>query len=67
MKYTVDPFGWVEIVTDWMGEDKLQELRVFSHSGKPPKIKEKIEIGNDLIEKIKAMGEKPVCGIGKIK
>jgi len=65
MKFTADPFGWVEIVTDWMGEDKLQALRFLSHSGKPPKLLEKIAIGEALIEKIKELGEKPVCGLGK--
>lgn len=67
MKYTINPFAWVEIVTDWLGEDKLQEIRVLSHSGKPPKLLEKIAIGEKLIEKIKDMGERPVCGLGRIK
>ena len=64
MFYTEHPHDWAEITEDWLG-DRLQEIRVLAHSGKPPKLLEKIAIGSSLIEKIKALGEKPVCGLGR--
>jgi hypothetical protein len=66
MKYTERPHDWAEITEEWLGE-RLKVIRVMSHNAKAPKVLEKIEIGKDLIEKIKGLGEKPVCGIGKLK
>ena len=66
MKYTERPHDWAELTEGWLG-DRLQEIRMLSQNGKPPKILDKINIGNELIEKIKGMGEKPVCGLGRIK
>jgi len=66
MKYTQNPHDWADITKEWLGP-RLDQLRVLANNGKPPKVLEKEIIGQDLIKAIKELGEKPVCGIGRIK
>lgn len=66
MFYGEHPHDWAELTYEWLGK-RLNEIRVIANNARPPKILEKIAIGEDLIQKIKALGEKPICGIGKIK
>jgi len=65
--YTERPHDWNDITLEWLGEKRLGEVRLLFNTGVGPKDAEKEKIGLDLIDKIKAMGEQPVCGIGKRK
>ena len=65
MFYTERPHDWAEITEIWLGKERLDAIRFASRNGEPVKDPEKEIIGLKLIEQIKEMGLKPVCGIGK--
>ena len=62
--YTEHPHQWTEYTENKLGK-RLDELWKMAQKAPAPKDHDKVEIGLELIDKIKAFGETPVCGLGR--
>ena len=65
MWFTDHPHEWADWTRGYLGADTVDALQAQAYAGDKLTDADKIAIGEDLIERIKAMGETPVCGIGR--
>lgn len=65
MWFTDRPFDWVDWCNKKLGSDTVQALRERANSKDKLTDADRIAIGEDLIRRIRELGEEPVCGIGR--
>lgn len=65
LHYTPRPFDWVDWCNKRLGSDTVQALRERAACTDKLIDAERIAIGEDLMRRIRELGEEPVCGIGR--
>lgn len=65
MYYTQRPFDWVDWCNKRLGSDTVEALRERANCTDKLIDADRIAIGEDLMRRIRELGEKPVCGLGR--
>lgn len=65
MYFTERPHEWTDWTRRQLGADTVQALQERAACNDKLTDVDRIAIGEDLIERIRELGEKPVCGLGR--
>jgi len=65
MHFTVRPHDWADWTRKHLGADTIAALQELAACNDTLTDADRIAIGEDLIRRIRELGEEPVCGIGR--
>ena len=65
MYFTDHPHEWADWTRQHLGYDTVERMAILSQRTDKLTDAARVEIGERLMESIRMMGEKPVCGLGR--